>query len=357
MYYPAISPEDCSSVKSSWRLVHNKTTPFGCTLWLSCALKPDPVDELAASFEQIKYPNFEEEEEEEEEEEGSQKQQQDDARSESSYSFVDPPTPPTMSFKSVKGKQVHIHMSPNHVSSPSDDDDDDYNTCSDDEFVVIIPDCFKLDKPLEGFTPEVTTPTTEELPPVEPQQEQVQATSSPSPSPSPSPPPISSPVETQPLPPQPKLSPRLSPGSPPKRGKETFVPERTTLADAWMSRSRNPLTYAVGLINTVADLADQHIQLPSATPSAPPPPEDSVSSRDISGLLHQESDTSRFIKKKWEEPEPATPMERLISMGFANRALNSRLLKKHGNNFDAVLNELLDTEGEGYHDVITCSFS
>ena len=33
--YPAISPSDGVEIKSSWKLIHNEKTPFGCVLWLS----------------------------------------------------------------------------------------------------------------------------------------------------------------------------------------------------------------------------------------------------------------------------------------------------------------------------------
>lgn len=247
-------------------------------------------------------------------------------------------------------------LSPSLSLSDDDDDDCSDDDCSDDEFVVVIPDCFKLDKPLEGFTPDGTTPVTEDPPPVQLQQEQPSLSPTPSPPPTSPPPPLFPPVVSQP-----GKSPQTSPKPIPKREGDTFVPDRIKFSDAWMSRSRNPLTYAVGLINTVTDLAEQHIPTvsPKTTPSAPPPPEDedSIASSDISKLIHQEPDTSRFIKQKWDEPKPATPMEELISMGFANRALNSRLLKKHGNDVQLVINELLETNGEGYHDVISCSFS
>ena len=43
MTYPALSAEDGIEIKSSWRLIHNKTTPFGCTLWLSVIAQPGNV--------------------------------------------------------------------------------------------------------------------------------------------------------------------------------------------------------------------------------------------------------------------------------------------------------------------------
>jgi hypothetical protein len=60
------------------------------------------------------------------------------------------------------------------------------------------------------------------------------------------------------------------------------------------------------------------------------------------------SDVSKFIGNKWVEPEPLTPMDKLITMGFANRSLNSQLLEKYAD-FSLVLNELIESNGEGYH--------
>lgn len=44
-----------------------------------------------------------------------------------------------------------------------------------------------------------------------------------------------------------------------------------------------------------------------------------------------------------------TNMKTLISMGFANRALNSKLLKKHENDMDKVLQELLEKNDNNWH--------
>ncbi len=55
------------------------------------------------------------------------------------------------------------------------------------------------------------------------------------------------------------------------------------------------------------------------------------------------SDVSHLISQRWDGPhQPTTPMEKLVSMGFADRALNTSLLEKHSDNLQAVLEELLD---------------
>ncbi len=55
-------------------------------------------------------------------------------------------------------------------------------------------------------------------------------------------------------------------------------------------------------------------------------------------MLDSNTNISKIIKKQTEE----TPMERLVSMGFANRTLNDRLLKKYNHNMEKVIKDLLD---------------
>ena len=127
---------------------------------------------------------------------------------------------------------------------------------------------------------------------------------------------------------------------------------------------------------------------PEATPSAPPPQEWQTQQEDVSKWLRSDEDVSRWVPKEdvsdcththahmhthtnthtqdaakwchnpdvshlvprhWDGPKtPATPMERLVSMGFADRNLNDRLLKKYNNSLPAVLNELLDSHQQTY---------
>ena len=54
-------------------------------------------------------------------------------------------------------------------------------------------------------------------------------------------------------------------------------------------------------------------------------------------------DVSHLIPQRWDGPKaPSSPMEKLISMGFADRAFNEQILAKHNNDISMVLNELLD---------------
>ena len=248
----------------------------------------------------------------------------------------------------------------------------------DEEFVVVIPDCFKLDVPLPGFSPPV------EEPPLSPTHASCDSE-------------VTSSVNIQ-SPPTQTTPTDESPDTIRKR----FVP-RDTLDAAWTSRSMNPLRYAVGMVNTVADLVDNHVHFvkpqneapptsneapstgneapptdiiedepeehndtsiitdtsatssapPLATPSAPPlvtpsaPPLPNPAN--ISDITCQEQDISRYLNQKWAGPKPPeTPMDQLVSMGFANRDLNSRLLKKHNNELQLTLQELLETNGDGY---------
>jgi len=56
-------------------------------------------------------------------------------------------------------------------------------------------------------------------------------------------------------------------------------------------------------------------------------------------------DVSQWVCREWGgPPPPRSPMERLVAMGFANRDLNARLLRKHNNQIQVVINELLDKQ-------------
>ena len=66
-------------------------------------------------------------------------------------------------------------------------------------------------------------------------------------------------------------------------------------------------------------------------------------SRDVTRLLNANSSPYQ-PPPPWTPREPKTPMHQLINLGFGNRPMNARLLHKHGNNIQAVVNELLDTQ-------------
>ena len=66
--------------------------------------------------------------------------------------------------------------------------------------------------------------------------------------------------------------------------------------------------------------------------------------QDMSRYCHN-PDVSHLLAQRWDGPHlPATPMEQLVGMGFADRTLNAQLLEKHQDCVEGVLNELLDRQ-------------
>ena len=60
-------------------------------------------------------------------------------------------------------------------------------------------------------------------------------------------------------------------------------------------------------------------------------------------------DVSHLISQRWDGPHrPTSHMEQLVSMGFADRELNTRLLEKHDNVLSKVVDELLDQQPGTY---------
>jgi hypothetical protein len=55
-------------------------------------------------------------------------------------------------------------------------------------------------------------------------------------------------------------------------------------------------------------------------------------------MLDSNTKNYKFIKNHKDE----SPMEKLVSMGFANRSLNDRLLKKYNNDMEKVIKDLLE---------------
>jgi hypothetical protein len=47
--------------------------------------------------------------------------------------------------------------------------------------------------------------------------------------------------------------------------------------------------------------------------------------------------------EKWQPPKENGPMGKLKEMGFCNRELNEKLLKKHNDDVEAVVKEILAT--------------
>lgn len=252
------------------------------------------------------------------------------------------------------------------VTSQDEEVGGDCNTDDDEDFVVVIPDCFKLEVPLDGFTPPVTEP----LSPVKENPiPTVNEQTTPTPDVTTETTPISNDKATTPTPDeddqqtQPQTPP--SSNSPGSVHKPFALFGRDTLGAAWTSRTTNPLRYAVGVVNTVTDLVDQHVHFvsqqsneskesettstdePKATPTTNPPVFNLPTPPELCNLTCQETDMTRFLNNKWEPNTDKTPLDELVSMGFANRDLNRRLLEKHNNNLEHVIQELLDSNGEG----------
>ena len=142
------------------------------------------------------------------------------------------------------------------------DNDDAASVASNDsDFVVVIPDCFDLDKPLPGFS-SIRSTTSLDDPTASIKSRDGHVTS-------------------QDEIPPPKVDvtvtgePTVGGASPDTARKANFVPERITLKQIKDGRRyRNPITVATGLVNTVTDLMDRRINFgPKKTP-----PTDSSSS-------------------------------------------------------------------------------
>ena len=67
-------------------------------------------------------------------------------------------------------------------------------------------------------------------------------------------------------------------------------------------------------------------------------------SHDVTLLLNLSSAAPYQPPPPWTPRQPETPMQQLINLGFGNRSINAQLLHKHGNNIQAVVNELLDAQ-------------
>ena len=128
---------------------------------------------------------------------------------------------------------------------------------SEDDFVVVIPECFNLNVPLFSHSPHphTLTQSCDDFELMIPPQE--------------SPPPTNGDITTRSCesphtpaepehrnPPDATIDPKISSGASPRSGRRLFVPERVTLRGVKDARLRNPLTVATGLVNTVSDLVE-----------------------------------------------------------------------------------------------------
>lgn len=125
-----------------------------------------------------------------------------------------------------------------HVSDDSDD------------FVVIIPDCFDLNKPLPGYDRDLTPPAT--------QDQQAEGEESVIEEP-PTPQATTELLPSTQLPSEPHgMTPPAVTTSPPTARKGSFG--RVTLQTVKDGGFRNPLTIATGFMNTMSDLVEEHVR-------------------------------------------------------------------------------------------------
>ena len=116
----------------------------------------------------------------------------------------------------------------------------------DSDFIVVLPDCFDLGKPLSGFSSlrsSVIDPATSI------KSHNSQVTSQPA---------IPS-IKADPPSHVTGASPPVGGASPNAVCKANFVPERITLKQVKESRCYNPITMATGLVSTVTDLEDKRV--------------------------------------------------------------------------------------------------
>ena len=138
---------------------------------------------------------------------------------------------------------------------------------SDDEFVVVIPDCFNLELPLSAHSPrpshDLMTRSCEDEYMIGSHDQSHDSTVPPPSEPVTNPTTLSPPQDSVPRPkPNPQTPPTSEPkatssaGTSPQTGRRSFVPERVTLRDVKDARLTNPLTVASGLVNTVTHLVE-----------------------------------------------------------------------------------------------------
>ena len=153
--------------------------------------------------------------------------------------------------------------------------DDTASVASDDsDFVVVIPDCFDLDKPLPGFS-SIRSTTSLDDPTASIKSRDSHVTSKDDT--------VPPKVEAPPPRPAERSPPSSSETSPETVRKMTFVPQRITLRQVKDSRLyRNPITMATGLVNTVTDLVDKRVHFGPKKSEEAPPKEESESDSDDS---------------------------------------------------------------------------
>ena len=157
-------------------------------------------------------------------------------------------------------KAVFLPLSPVKEDDVATDDSD---------FVVVIPDCFDLDKPLPGFS-SIRSLSSLNEPSASLKSHDSHVTSQDETVP----PKVEAPADPQLVP--------VGGASPDAARKANFVPERITLKQVRDSRLYcNPITVATGLVNTVTDLVDKRVNFaPKKMVEVPPNEESDTSDSD-----------------------------------------------------------------------------
>ena len=141
------------------------------------------------------------------------------------------------------------------------------------DFVIVIPDCFDLDKPLAGFTAPDMSHDNHLTPPAnqdqEPEQQETISNEPPTPTPTPTP----QTAIPGALPPPPELPSHVQ-TSPPKASASPLAPPkgnfgRVTFQTVKDGRFCNPLTIATGFVNSMSDFVEEHIHFTPSSKSTP----------------------------------------------------------------------------------------
>ena len=191
---------------------------------------------------------------------------------EEGFTLVQQPTP-ILSLTS--SDSIHQQPVTSHEEEEEEEEEEEMSSIvsqksDDSEFIVVIPACFKLDLPLEGFEAKVEDEKemqdeeeeeVKEQEVVQEVEEEEGRGSTPGVGDGYVTPPseVEGPSPVDPVLVPPTLEPQAEPpNSAPRR---EFVPDRITLQTVWCRRSRDPVQYATGFVNTMSNLMDKHVRV------------------------------------------------------------------------------------------------
>ena len=175
------------------------------------------------------------------------------------FTFVQQPTP-LLSLASNDS----IHQLPASSHEEEEEEEEEMRSIvsqksDDSEFVVVVPACFKLDLPLEGFDPPQSVEQKEKEEDKEKEGEREDTPTCNGGDGYVTPP---SEIDTS-LVTVTMLEPEAV--SPNTARRRDFVPDRMTLQRVWCRRSHDPIQYATGLVNTMSDLVNKHVRVAPPT--------------------------------------------------------------------------------------------